>query len=163
MTARVASLNVSPGGVPKRPIPRARLGFDGLAGDGHRYRLHGGPRRALCLYALERILALRAEGHPVGIGWLGENVTTRGLDWDAVRPGVGLRIGPTLVVVTEYTVPCRTIAGAFADRKSGRVSARGHPGWARVYARVLVEGVVAAEDPIEMVKIPKQLPASDTA
>ncbi len=53
---RVVQINVSDGGVPKRPIERGRVGPLGLAGDGHRDRRHhGGPDRALCLLSLEVI------------------------------------------------------------------------------------------------------------
>ncbi|HWH08656.1 MAG TPA: MOSC domain-containing protein, partial [Candidatus Thermoplasmatota archaeon] len=80
---RIFQLNVSPGGVPKRAVPEAVLGPLGLEGDKVRHpRIHGGPERALCLYALERILALQAEGGTLFPGALGENVTLVGLDWD---------------------------------------------------------------------------------
>ena len=56
MQGRIVQLNVSPGGVPKRPVARARVTRLGLEGDGHRNAaLHGGPDRALCLFPLERI------------------------------------------------------------------------------------------------------------
>ena len=152
MTARVAQLNVSPGGVPKRPVERAYLGPEGLQGDAHNDRVaHGGPLRALCLYALERIGGLQSEGHPVQPGWLGENLTTSGLDWDAVRPGTRLRIGQALVEITRYTSPCRNIRGSFSDGDYSRVAEPRHPGWSRVYARVLTAGQVAQGDPIEIV------------
>jgi len=37
---------VSQGGVPKRPVPEARVGAAGLAGDAQRWKHHGGPQRA---------------------------------------------------------------------------------------------------------------------
>ena len=87
MTGRIVQINVSPGGVPKRAVPVARVTPAGIAGDGHRHRaLHGGPDRALCLYSIERIDALRADGHPIEPGALGENLTIAGLDWPRVRP-----------------------------------------------------------------------------
>ncbi len=83
MPAVVHQLNVSSGGVPKLPVERVVVSPNGLAGDGHDDTVHhGGPCRAVCLYALERIGALRQEGHPVEPGRLGENVTVAGLDWD---------------------------------------------------------------------------------
>ena len=147
---RIHQLNVSPGGVPKRPVPRARLTPLGLEGDAVRHAdIHGGPDRALCLYALERIEALRAEGHPVFPGSLGENVTTVGVDFDALEPGDRLALGPeALVEVVSYTTPCRTIAGSFHDRAYGRIHHRTHPGWSRVYARVLAGGPLEPGMPI---------------
>lgn len=151
--ARIFQLNVSPGGVPKRAVLRAELGALGLAGDSVSHPdIHGGPERAVCLYALERILALQAEGHPVFPGALGENVTTLGLDFDAVTPGDRLRVGPALLEVTRYTTPCRTIAGSFHDRAYGRISQKTHPGWSRVYAKVLQGGTLEPGQPIHLEK-----------
>jgi MOSC domain-containing protein YiiM len=122
----------------------------GVEGDAHRNRTHhGGPERALCLFALERIDALRAEGHPVEPGALGEDLTVAGLDWDRVAPGDRFRVGPDLVIaITRFTSPCLTIAGAFRDGRHGRVSQKRHPGWSRVYARVVTPGEIQADDPV---------------
>ena len=149
-TGRIAHISVSPRGVPKKAVERARITPLGLEGDGHRpVPYHGGPDRAVCVYALDAIRALQAEGHPVAPGALGENVTIDGLPWEAVTPGRRLRLGDTVVLeVTSYTTPCRTIMRAFKDRACGRVSQARHPGWSRVYARVLAEGVIAAGDPV---------------
>lgn len=85
---RVHQINVSPGGVPKLPVPEAEVMLQGLAGDRQRNRrIHGGPRRALCLYSLEVIDLLRAEGHPIAPGTAGENITISGVDWSDLRPG----------------------------------------------------------------------------
>ena len=82
---------------------------------------------------------------------LGENVTIAGLDWDAVVPGARLRLGAVLVEVTSYTVPCRTIAHAFRLWRPSRVGQKAHPGWSRVYARVLLPGPLAVGDPVAFV------------
>ena len=149
---RVASLNVSDGGVPKRAVESAEVTRDGVRGDRQRnLKYHGGRERALCIWSLERIEALRAEGHPVSPGSTGENVTIAGVEWAALAPGVRLRIGPVLAEVTDYTRPCRTIARSFLGGRSGRVSQKTHPGWSRVYARVLEEGRVAVGDAVIVV------------
>src|SRR6478609_10289214 len=105
---RIMQINISPGGVPKLPVPRAALGPLGLDGDKHRdQRNHGGPTRALCLYAIEQIRALRAEGHPIVPGAIGENLTTEGIDIGALQPGDRLAIGDTILLeITSYAVPC---------------------------------------------------------
>ena len=43
--------------------------------------VHGGPYRAVCLYAIEAIERLQAEGHPVEPGSVGDNLTTSGIEW----------------------------------------------------------------------------------
>jgi MOSC domain-containing protein YiiM len=155
---RIVQINVSPGGVPKRPVPEARVTPFGLEGDGHRdAEHHGGVERALCLFALERIEALRAEGHPVAPGSLGENLTVAGLDWTAVGPGERFRLGPEVVIeVTRFTSPCQNVGGAFRGGEYSRVSQKRHPGWSRVYARVLEPGAIRAGDPV--VRLPRPGP-----
>ena len=65
MKGRIVQINVSPGGVPKTPVASAHVGVLGLEGDAHRdTEHHGGPERAVCVYAMEAIRALEAEGHP---------------------------------------------------------------------------------------------------
>ncbi len=151
MTGRIVQINVSAGGVPKRPVPRARVTRSGIEGDAHRdAERHGGPDRALCLFSLEQIEALQVEGHPVEPGALGENLTVAGLDWARVQPEDFFRLGDeVLVQITCFTSPCRNVRPAFLDGGYARVSQQRHPGWSRVYARVLVPGEIAAGDPVE--------------
>ena len=105
--ARVHQLSVSDGGVPKLPVDRAFITKDGLDGDRQRNRrVHGGPARALCLFSLELIEALRAEGHAIQPGSTGENETISGMAWTDVVPGSRLRIGSVRLEITGYTAPC---------------------------------------------------------
>ena len=146
------SLNRSHGGVPKAAIGEARVYVDGMEGDRQKnLKYHGGPDRALCLYSAERIEALRAEGHPIAPGTTGENLTISGLDWLRVAPGVRLRLGnDVLIEITSFADPCRTIRGSFIGGRSGRISQKAHPGWSRVYARVLVPGSVRVGDAVRI-------------
>lgn len=150
MDARIHQLARSRGGVPKLPIAESLVLVGGLDGDWQKNRKHhGGPDRAVCLYAMELIEALRAEGHPIIPGAVGENVTTRGLDWSQVQPGRRLQLGNRCVLeITSFTEPCRTIRHAFADGRSERIAQDRHPGWSRVYARVITEGEVHTGDAI---------------
>ncbi len=148
---RVHGLQRSGGGVPKLGVESARVGPEGMEGDSQRdRRFHGGPERALCLYSLERIEALRREGHPIGPGWAGENVTIAGLAWELVIPGVRLRLGEVVVEVTSYTSPCWKIAGAFLDGRFARIGQKANPGWSRVYARILRGGQLAVGDAVSV-------------
>jgi MOSC domain-containing protein YiiM len=149
---RIAQLSVSAGGVPKRAVDAAWVTRLGLEGDGHHHgAIHGGPERAVCLFPLEAIEALRAEGHAITPGAIGENVTTEGLDWTLVVPGACLRLGEAVLLqVTRYTSPCATIAPVFRRRDYERVSQKRHPGCSRVYARVLIEGGLHAGDPVRL-------------
>jgi MOSC domain-containing protein YiiM len=150
--ARIIQINVSDGGVPKLPVPAAKATQQGLAGDRqHNLEHHGGPDRALCLYSLERIIALQAEGHPIYPGSTGENLTLAGVDWDSIEPGSCLRLGSGVVIeITNYTSPCPTIANSFLAGETRRISQEQHPGWSRLYARVLDTGQLEIGDPVEV-------------
>jgi MOSC domain-containing protein YiiM len=150
--ARIVQLSVSNGGVPKKAVESVRVTALGLEGDAHRNREHhGGPERAVCLFAMETIRALQAEGHPLVPGALGENVTLEGLDWSAVQPGARVRLGAEVVVeITRYTTPCFNIRPAFRDGDYSLVSQNRHPGRSRVYARVLETGTVRRGDPAQL-------------
>jgi MOSC domain-containing protein YiiM len=145
----IVQISVSRGGVPKTAVPHARVTPLGLEGDAHRdLAHHGGPERAVCLYAMEAITSLRAEGHPIVPGAIGENVTVEGLDWSAVLPGAHLLLGESVLLqITRYTSPCSNITRAFKDGDHTRVSQKRHPGWSRVYARVVATGSIQAGDP----------------
>ena len=142
-------LQRSGGGVPKLPVERAGIRCDGMDGDWQRNRKHhGGPDRALCLYSQELIDALVAEGHPMARGAIGENVTVSGLQWGQMQPGARLHIGTVAVEVTAYAWPCQTIRAAFLNGGITRISEKTHPGWSRVYARVIAEGEVWVGAPV---------------
>jgi MOSC domain-containing protein YiiM len=150
---RIFQINVSQGGVPKLALPHAEVTADGLAGDKQADRKHhGGPQRAVCLYSLERILALQEEGHPVFPGAAGENLTVVGLDWGGIAPGQQFRLGPEVVVeIVSYTPPCATIRHCFRGQQQNRISQKHNPGWSRVYARVLQSGRIGVGDAIARV------------
>lgn len=145
MEGSIFQLNVSNGGVPKLAVPATVLTPAGLEGDRQRdLRYHGGPERAVCLFALERVLELQAEGHPIFPGSVGENLTVVGLDWSGLAPGARLALGEEAVVeITSYTAPCKRIAASFEGGDFKRISQKVHPGHSRLYARVLRPGRLA--------------------
>ena len=151
MTGRIFSINTSPGGVPKLSVSEALVSKFGLFGDGQRNRrFHGGPDRAVCLFSIERIRALEAEGHPISAGSTGENITVTGVDWNLVAPGLVIEVGEAVLEITTFTTPCRTIRDSFAGGTFMRMSHKLYPGWSRVYARVLEEGMVRTADPVTL-------------
>ena len=147
---RLHQISVSDGGVPKLPVPEARITVNGVAGDRQRSPdIHGGPDRAVCLFSLEIIEALRAEGHSITPGSSGENLTISGLDWAHLKPGDRLRIGDAVKLeILSYTFPCQLNAQWFLQGNFNRINQKKHPGWSRVYARVLTEGVVRPGDSV---------------
>ena len=152
MDGRVLQVNVSPGGVPKLPVERAWVGELGLDGDRHRHdTVHGGPHRAVALLGIEAIERVQADGHPIGPGSVGENLTTTGIELASLAPGTRLAIGDRLLLeISAPANPCDVIAGSFRNGKSGRISILTHPSDSRMYARTLVEGEVRPGDSIRV-------------
>jgi len=150
---RLARINISRGGVPKRAIETAEVSALGVAGDQQReLKLHGGPDRAVCLWSLDLIEELQREGHPIEPGSTGENLTISGLPWAQLVPGVRLRVGAQLLLeITDYATPCRTIWRSFRFRRYGRIGQKKYPGQSRLYARVLQSGRIAAGDEVAVV------------
>jgi len=154
-TGRVLQVNVSTGGVPKLPVAEAWVNRLGLAGDGHSERtVHGGPHRAVCLFGVEAIERLQAEGHPVGAGGVGENLTTIGIEWSLLPIGTRARVGDQLLLeIADTASPCATQRHNFSDGRFSRISIDLHPADARMYARVLEEGTVRPGDQIELLPV----------
>jgi MOSC domain-containing protein YiiM len=101
---------------------------------------------------LERIRELQQEGHPIEPGTVGENITLEGVDWELVVPGARIRLGnEVLLEVASFTSPCKTIQESFMDGRFVRISQKLHPGWSRVYARVLREGEIRFGDHVEVI------------
>jgi MOSC domain-containing protein YiiM len=111
MPGSVLQINVSSGGVPKRPVAEALVTQLGLEGDGHAHpELHGGPERAVLLITAEGIEELAALGFPLTYGSLGENLTTQGIGRREWRVGQRWRIGPDAVIeITKRRAPCQAL------------------------------------------------------
>jgi len=160
MTGSIIQINISPGGIPKRPVPEAVVTPEGIAGDSWAHpQIHGGLNKAVLIIASEGIEELIAEGYPLFPGALGENLTTRGLDRRQVRVGQRYRAGETLLEITKLRAPCATLdmygptlqkAVYDAQVKAGDASS---PRWGLggFYARVLKSGVLRPRDIIVLV------------
>lgn len=152
-TGVVVSVNTSPGGVPKRPMAGTTIRRLGLDGDSHADpRHHGGPLQAVCLYSVEAIERVAAEGHQAFPGAYGENLTLAGIDWRGRRSGDRLRIGESgpLLELTDDATPCEQQAQWFIDRQIARISIKRYPEDARWYASVVEEGPVAPGDRVRL-------------
>ena len=158
-SASVLQINISPGGVPKRPIPDGVVTPLGIAGDEHAHpQVHGGPRKAILLITSEGIGELKEQGFPLYHGALGENLTTRGLDRRAVRVGQRYRIGDILVEITKVRAPCETLNAYPGIQKAiyDQEVKAGNPvsplwGLSGFYASVLQTGTIHPGDPIQLV------------
>jgi MOSC domain-containing protein YiiM len=144
---RLVQLNVSDGGVPKRPVERAALTAGGIGGDRQRDRKHHGrPFQAVCLWSADVIDELSAAGHPIGPGCAGENLTLRGVEWRSLRPGVLVRVGEALVELSFPAVPCHNQTAWFSDGDFSRIDYEVNPQWARWYGWVREPGHAGTGD-----------------
>jgi MOSC domain-containing protein YiiM len=147
-------VNVSHGGVPKRPIPGGWIDRRGLEADAHEEPppMHGGPDQAISIYSVESIARVVADGHQAFPGAFGENLTLEGIELDAMRSGDRLRIGGGSLVLelTKRAEPCQTIAHNFIGRGIARIGSKQNPQDARWYARVVAEGPIRAGDDVEV-------------
>ena len=160
MQGTVLQVNISPGGVPKYPVPEARLTTLGVEGDGHAHAsIHGGADKAVLVICAEAIEELAARGYPVFFGALGENLTVRGLDRRRMRPGQRYRAGEVLIELTSVRAPCDTIA-VYGDGIQQHIFDRGvkagdasSPRWglSGFYASVVRPGIVRRSDIITLV------------
>ena len=149
-SGRVAALHLGTGGVPKASVDAVAVGHGGVVGDRQATRRHhGAPHQALCLWSTEVIVGLAADGHPIGPGSAGENITIAGLDWAAVTPGVRVQIGAVECLIASYAVPCRQNASWFSDRRFDRIHHR-HGPVSRVYATVVEPGTIDVEDTVTL-------------
>ena len=152
MRGVIETVCLSPGGLPKLPVPAAMALTLGLEADAHNHpQIHGGPEKALLLIAAESIEQLRGEGFATAPGVLGENLTTRGLAFPRLAAGMRFRAGAALIELTRLRKPCRQLDFLNASRP-GAIQHRltGEPHLAGWYARVLLPGLVRAGDIIEL-------------
>jgi MOSC domain-containing protein YiiM len=159
MQGVVEQINVSPGGIPKRPVAEAIVTPEGIRGDSWAHpRIHGGREKTVLILCAEVIDELQQEGYPVFPGALGENFTVRGLDHRQLRSGQRFRLGEAVIQLTKIRKPCATldvyspsIKAAIYDEAGPAMDVRS-PRWGRsgVYASVVRPGIVRPKDIIAL-------------
>ncbi len=157
MTGSVVQVSISPGGMPKLPIPEGVVNRLGIEGDGHAHpQFHGGPMQALLLICAEAVEELVAEGFPLFFGALGENLTVRSIDRRQMRIGQRYRVGSLLIELTKVRVPCSALSvygPGIQQRIYDKVVKANNPeserwGMSGFYAMVHQPGTVRVGDPI---------------
>jgi MOSC domain-containing protein YiiM len=157
MRGSILQVNLSPGGLPKRPVPEAFLTPLGFQGDDVAHpAVHGGPEQAVLLVTAETTDELIALGFPLFYGALGENLTTRGLLRRNLRQGMRLRAGHAVIELTKPRAACSQLDVYGPELKSlipGNNADPSDAAWAMggFYARVVEPGMVRAGDMIWVV------------
>ena len=127
------------------------VGTLGLAGDEQaERRFHGGPRKAVYAYATEDLAWWSAElGRPLLPGFIGENLTTAGLDLNGLRVDDEMHAGEIVLRVTEPRDPCAKLAARIGlpgfEKRFGRAQRTG------VYCSVVRAGIIRCGDAIAVV------------
>jgi MOSC domain-containing protein YiiM len=151
LSGTIVQVNLSPGGLPKRPVRGARLTPLGFEGDLHAHpSIHGGERKAVLLIPAEVTDDLISRGFPLSYGALGENLTTRGLDVRALRPGMRFQCGEAVLELTLLRKPCLNLDVYGLELK--RVIAQDPP-LGGFYAAVVRPGLVRVDDPIAVIDV----------
>lgn len=137
---RIASVNVAgKKGVAKAPQAVIRLvEGSGVEGDAHAGSWH----RQVSLLDTSSVEKMRAGGADVGPGSFGENVTTEGIALYRLPVGAHLRLGSTLVEVTQIGKECHDRCAIYARVGDCVMPREG------IFARVLEGGDVAPGDGI---------------
>lgn len=150
-------------GIDKRPVEAVEVAAPGPSyGDGSGVRgdhvgdvrHHGGADKAVYAFSREELDRWEVElGRPLPDGWFGENLTTEGLDLEALLVGQRLRVGEDVVLeVSVPRTPCATFAAHLGERAWARRFAEA--GRCGAYLRVVVPGTVRPGDALEVLEPP---------
>lgn len=142
--AQVISVNISERkGTVKREVPEIQLRLrHGIVGDAHAGDWH----RQISLLAEESVDKMRALLPDLQPGAFAENINTRGLDLKTLPVGTRLRLGETVVEVTQIGKECHS------DCEIKRLTGKCVMPTEGVFAVVVREGTVRKGDEIEILK-----------
>jgi len=113
--------------------------------------VHGGEDKAIYAYPVEHYDYWQLELPNTALPWgmFGENLTTEGLNEDAINIGDSFRMGSAEVVATQPRLPCYKLGIKFGRMDIvRRFLTSGRPG---IYFKVLLEGEVEAGDSIDLI------------
>ena len=112
--------------------------------------VHGGPEKAVYVYASEHYPFWRGEYPEMEMNWghFGENLTTEGLNAEGAFIGDRFRIGSAVFMVTQPRLPCYKLAARFEREDILRRFLRS--GRTGLYFSVESEGELEAGDTIEL-------------
>jgi len=146
--AKVLSINISNGGIPKLPVQSCGVTVDGLTGDGRSHDKHWDRNRAVSLIDNEILNQLTTEGYDVCPGAVGENVTVEALDVQSLEPGDHLSFsGGVVLELVEGRKPCFVLDPLGVNLKKDIVGRCGY------LARVITEGTFSPGETISVIKV----------
>lgn len=140
--AQVVSVNISEKkGTVKREVPEIRLRLrHGIVGDAHAGDWH----RQISLLAEESVDKMRDVLPQIEPGAFAENINTRGVELKTLPVGTRLRLGETVVEVTQIGKECHS------DCEIKRTTGKCVMPTEGIFAVVVKEGAVRKGDEIEI-------------
>ena len=131
-------------GVIKKPVPEIFVKKDhGVVGDAHAGDWH----RQVSLLADESVDKLRVKMPDLDAGVFAENILTSGICLYELPVGTKLRVGETLLQVTQIGKECHNDGCAIKRQTGDCVMPR-----EGIFAEVIEEGAIKPGDPIEVTK-----------
>jgi len=125
----------------KKPVAAVELREKhGIVGDAHAGDWH----RQVSLLAQESIDKMRALGLDVNAGDFAENITTSGIDLVSLPIGSRLRVGETLLEVTQIGKECHTRCAIFYQAGDCVMPKEG------IFVKVIRGGMIRPGDGIEI-------------
>ena len=143
MTAQIVAVCISEKkGERKTPVASVELRTEhGLIGDAHAGDWH----RQVSLLAHESIEKMQAMGLDVDSGDFAENLTTKGIELFTLPVGTHLKVGVTLLEVTQIGKECHTRCNIYYQAGDCVMPKEG------IFARVISGGTVQAGDSVLIV------------
>lgn len=127
-------------GIPKEDIRTGRLLEElGLEGDAHAGFAH----RQVSLIAMEDIRLAQEKLPELRPGSFAENLTVEGIDLGESRVGRRIRVGKTLLEITQIGKECHTKCAIYRTSGDCIMPKKG------IFCRVIQGGIVSAGDPVE--------------
>ena len=142
MAAQIVAVCISESkGERKTPVDAVELRPEhGLVGDAHAGDWH----RQVSLLASESIQKMQQMGLDVDSGDFAENLTTEGIELFTLPVGTHLKVGATLLEVTQIGKECHTRCNIYHQAGDCVMPKEG------IFARVLDGGSVQAGDVVEI-------------
>ncbi len=142
MTAQIVAVCISESkGERKTPVDSVVLRPEhGLVGDAHAGDWH----RQVSLLASESIRKMQDMGLDVDSGDFAENLTTKGIELFTLPIGTRLKVGVTLLEVTQIGKECHTRCNIYHQAGDCVMPKEG------IFARVIEGGSVQAGDQVEI-------------
>ncbi len=142
MAGRVVAVCISAQkGERKTPVESVELRPEhGIIGDGHAGDWH----RQVSLLAIESIRKMQQLGLDVDTGDFAENITTEGIALVALPIGTRLRIGETLLEVTQIGKECHTRCAIYHQAGDCVMPKEG------IFAKVLEGGFLSSGDQLSI-------------